>query len=142
MMENQDLRWVQRLRNFEKALGQLRRAAALSRERGLSDLERQGLVQAFEFTHELAWKTMKDFLEERGQAGIYGSKDATRAAFAAGLISDGDLWMRMIASRNETTHTYNEETVEAIGGSVLEEYVPALEKACARFCSLEKEGGK
>jgi nucleotidyltransferase substrate binding protein (TIGR01987 family) len=140
-MQNQDVRWVQRLRNFEKALGQLRRAADLSRERGLSDLERLGLVQAFEFTHELAWKTMKDFLEERGQSGIYGSKDATRAAFAAGLISDGDLWMRMIASRNETTHTYNEETVEAIGGLVLEDYVPALEELRARFCGLEKEGG-
>ena len=113
-MKQPDVRWVQRLRNFEKALGQLTRASALAGERELSDLERQGLVQAFEFTHELAWKTMKDFLEERGQSGIYGSKDATRAAFASGLIANGEQWMRMIASRNETTHTYNEETVEAL----------------------------
>ena len=57
-MKQPDVRWVQRLRNFEKALAQLTRATALAGERELSDLERQGLVQAFEFTHELAWKTM------------------------------------------------------------------------------------
>ena len=140
-MKQPDVRWVQRLRNFEKALGQLTRATALAGERELSDLERQGLVQAFEFTHELAWKTMKDFLEERGQSGIYGSKDATRAAFASGLIANGEQWMRMIASRNETTHTYNEETVEAICEAIVEDYTPALEEACVRLCALEKESG-
>lgn len=138
-MKQPDVRWVQRLRNFEKALGQLKRATALAGERELSDLESQGLVQAFEFTHELAWKTMKDFLEERGQSGIYGSKDATRAAFAAGLIANGEQWMRMIASRNETTHTYNQETVEAICVAIVEDYAPALEAACERLCALEKE---
>jgi nucleotidyltransferase substrate binding protein (TIGR01987 family) len=140
-MKQPDVRWVQRLRNFEKALGQLKRATELARERELSDLERQGLVQAFEFTHELAWKTMKDFFEERGQSGIYGSKDASRAAFAAGLIANGEQWMRMIGSRNETTHTYNEETVEAICEAIVEDYMPALEEACVRLCAVEKESG-
>jgi nucleotidyltransferase substrate binding protein (TIGR01987 family) len=58
------------------------------------------VIQAFEFTHELAWNTLKDFLESCGEAGIYGSKDATRKSFAAGLIEDGETWMDMIQSRN------------------------------------------
>ena len=125
-MKNPDVRWLQRFQNFERALAQLERAVELWRQRGLSELERQGLVQAFEFTHELAWNVMKDFLEESGQSGIYGSRDATRSALAAGLIENGDLWMRMIASRNQTKHTYNEETVEDICAAIVNEYAGAF----------------
>ncbi len=125
-MKNPDVRWLQRFQNFERALLQFESAVELSRQRGLSELERQGLVQAFEFTHELAWNVMKDFLEESGQSGIYGSRDATRAALAAGLIESGDLWMRMIASRNQTTQTYNEETVEDICAAIVNEYAGAF----------------
>jgi hypothetical protein len=71
-------RWLHRFQNFELALLQLERAVELSRHRELSELERQGLVHVFEFTHELAWNVMKDFLEESGQSGIYGSRDATQ----------------------------------------------------------------
>ncbi len=119
-------RWLQSFQNFERALAQLERAAELSRQRGLSELERQGLAHGFEFTHELAWNVMKDFLEESGQSGIYGSRDATRSALAAGLIQNGDLWMRMIASRNQTTHAYNEETVEDICAAIVNEYAGAF----------------
>lgn len=125
-MKNPDVRWLRRFQNFERALAQLDSAVELSRQRGLSELERQGLVQVFEFTHELAWTVMKDFLEESGQSGIYGSRDATRSALAAGLIKNGDLWMRMIASRNQTTHTYNEETVEDICSAIVNEYTGAF----------------
>ena len=120
------VRWLQRFQNFELALAQLDSAVELSRQRGLSELERQGLVHVFEFTHELAWNVMKDFLEESGQSGIYGSRDATRSALAAELIKNGDLWMRMIASRNQTTHTYNEETVEDICSAIVNEYAGAF----------------
>ena len=125
-MKNPDVRWLQRFQNFERALAQLDSAVELSLQRGLSELERQGLVQAFEFTHELAWNVMKDFLEESGQSGIYGSRDATRSALAAGLIENGDLWMRMIVSRNQTTHTYNEETLEDICSAIVNEYAGAF----------------
>lgn len=138
-MRNPDVRWIQRFENFKKALAQLQDAVALAGRRDLSGLERQGLVQAFEFTHELAWNTLKDFLEERGQTGIYGSRDATRAAFAAGLVGDGDLWMRMIASRNQTTHTYNEETVEDICGAIVRDYAPAFLGLHESLSRLEKE---
>ena len=99
-MNQSERRWVRRFNNFVKAFAQLEEAVKLSRQRELSKLEQQGLIQAFEYTHELAWKTMKDFLEERGAQNIYGSKDATREAFKAGLIDNGEVWMEMIQSRN------------------------------------------
>ena len=84
-LKNTDVRWRQRFENFRKALTQLSSAAALTKQRDLTKLEQQGLIQAFEFSHELAWNTVKDFLESRGASNIFGSKDATREAFAAGL---------------------------------------------------------
>src|SRR5213080_2819600 len=127
-MSTADIRWIQRFNHFNKALSQLSEAAALAKERPLSKLEQQGLIQAFEFTHELAWNTLKDFLESRGTSNIFGSKDATREAFAAGLIDNGDAWMQMIESRNATTHTYDEKTADAIAQAILSRYVPEFEK--------------
>jgi nucleotidyltransferase substrate binding protein (TIGR01987 family) len=133
-----DMRCLQGFQNFERALLQLESAVELSRQRGLSELERQGLVQVFEFTHELAWNTLKDFLEESGQSGIYGSRDATRAALAVGLIENGDLWMRMITSRNQTTHTYNEETVEDICSAIVNEYAGAFANLRRSMADLQE----
>jgi nucleotidyltransferase substrate binding protein (TIGR01987 family) len=99
----------------------------LSAERPLSDLERQGLIQAFEFTHELAWKTLKDFLQARAVSGLYGSKDTTREAFSQGLIADGELWMEMIRHRNLSTHTYDEATVNEIVSAASLRYLPAFQ---------------
>jgi nucleotidyltransferase substrate binding protein (TIGR01987 family) len=78
----------------------------------LSNLESQGLIQAFEFTHELAWNVMRDFFEYQGDTTIKGSCDATREAFSRNLIADGAGWMEMIKSRNASTHTYDEGTIE------------------------------
>ena len=128
-LKNKDVRWRQRFQNFQKAFSQLSNAATLAQQRELTDLEQQGLIQAFEFTHELAWNTLKDFLESRGRSNIFGSKDATREGFAAGLIEDGDAWMQMIENRNETTHTYDEETADEIGEAVLSSYVPSLKSS-------------
>ena len=110
-MVNQDIRWVQRFANFKKALRQLQKFI----DKGeLSDLEKQGLIKAFEYTFELAWNTLKDFLEYQGQTEIYGSRDTIRQAFKIDLIKDGKSWMDMLKSRNMTSHTYNEETAEEI----------------------------
>ena len=98
-----DVRWRQRFQSFGKAFAQLSAAADLAKQRKLTDLEQQGLIQAFEFTHELAWNILKDFLESRGAANLYGSKDATREAFAKGLIANGDEWMAMIQARNRSS---------------------------------------
>ena len=102
-----DIRWHQRLANYSRALMQLQKAVALRQSRELSELEQQGLVQAFEFTHELAWKVMKDYLRSLGMEALIASRDSTRAAFAAELILDGEAWMDMILSRNLSFHTYN-----------------------------------
>ena len=113
-----DIRWQQRFSNYQKALHQLGDAVALSNTRELSDLEKQGLIQAFKYTHELAWTTLKDFLEYKGQMNIYGSRDASRKAFQLGIVEDGEGWMAMIQNRNKTSHTYNKETAEEIVSAV------------------------
>ena len=138
-MKNQDIRWIQRFQNYQKALAQLARAVDLSRQRPLTELERQGMVQAFEYTHELAWNTLKDFLESRGVNNLFGSRDTTRAAFAAGLIQEGDLWMQMIQSRNQTTHTYNEEIVEQIVAAVTGGYIKEFDSLQKKLEQLRAE---
>jgi nucleotidyltransferase substrate binding protein (TIGR01987 family) len=132
-----DIRWQQRFSNFGKALAKLDEAARkmkneYSEKDGrindsfLDDILKEGLIQRFEYTHELAWNVIKDFLEDAGNANIYGSRDATRAAFAAGLIAEGEVWMDMIKSRNQTSHTYNEATADAIYAKIITEYHPAF----------------
>lgn len=88
----------------------------------LNELEQQGLIQAFEFTHELAWNVMKDYFEYQGDTTITGSRDATRTAFQMGLIQNGEGWMEMIKSRNQSTHTYNESTALEIVQKILTLY--------------------
>lgn len=128
MSEKQDIRWQQRFSNYQKALAQLREFMA---EPTLNKLEEQGLIKAFEYTYELAWNTLKDFLEYQGVAEIVGSRDAFRKAFSEGMVRDGHVWMRMIESRNRTTHTYNEATAKEIVEEVRKLFYPA-------FCELEK----
>jgi nucleotidyltransferase substrate binding protein (TIGR01987 family) len=135
--KNPDARWRQRFHSFRKAFGQLISAVEITRQRELSELERQGLIQAFEFNHELAWKTLKDYLEDRGEVGIHGSKDATRKAFSVGLLDDGDVWMEMIQSRNRSSHTYHEKTAAEIAGQIAGPYFLQFQKFEARFLKLE-----
>ena len=119
-----DVRWKQRFVNFKKALAQLEDAVSLSKQRKLSQLEKQGVIQAFEFTHELAWNVLKDYLEDQGEQSIRGSKDATRSAFKVSLITEGELWMAMIQSRNISSHTYDEETAELLFIAIVDDYCP------------------
>jgi nucleotidyltransferase substrate binding protein (TIGR01987 family) len=137
MSQNPDVRWRQRFQSFCKAFAQLSAASDLAKQRKLSELEQQGLIQAFEFTHELAWNTLKDFLESRGSTSLYGSKDATREAFARGLIENGEEWMAMIQSRNRSSHTYNEKTANEIADAILNSFVAEFDKFRAKFVELE-----
>lgn len=134
-----DIRWIQRFNNFTKALSQLGAAVELAEQRELTKLEEQGLIQAFEFTHELAWNTLKDFLEDRGVQNIYGSRDATRAALTAGLIEHGETWMEMIQSRNQTTHTYDETTAAKIVSAVIHSYFTEFEELQTRLNQSKEE---
>jgi len=108
-MTTPEIRWIQRLENVQRALATLQRAIGLAQSRPLSELEELGLIQAFEFTHELSWLLLKDFLVDQGVAGISGSRDAVREAVVRQLLPQGDetVWMAMIRSRNLTSHTYN-----------------------------------
>lgn len=128
MSEKKDIRWQQHFSNYQKALQQLGEVVALDNP---NKFEEQGLVQAFEFTYELAWNTLKDFLEYQGVSEIIGSRDAFRKAFSEEIVSDGAVWMRMIESRNRTTYTYNQATARSIAEDVRSEFYPA-------FCELEK----
>lgn len=140
-MTERDIRWIQRFNHFTKALGQLREAVELAQKRPLSKLEEQGLIQAFEFTHELAWNTLKDFLEERGVHDLYGSRDTTRKAFKTGLIENGEAWMSMIQSRNLTSHTYEESTAKEIVSAIRKTYHAEFEALRVKFEGLKKEAG-
>lgn len=136
-MNQSERRWVRRFNNFVKAFAQLEEAVKLSRQRELSKLEQQGLIQAFEYTHELAWRTMRDFLRERGVQNLYGSKDATREAFKAGLIENGEVWMEMIQSRNWTSHTYDAKIAAAVFTAIVDTYFAAFEAFRERMQHLQ-----
>ncbi len=138
-MTTEDVRWIQRFNNFSKAFAQLKAGVELAKQRPLSHLEEQGLIQAFEYTHEMAWNTLKDFLEGRGVQKMYGSRDATREAFKTGLIEQGEVWMDMIKSRNLTTHTYNEETAREIASAILHVYFAEFADFHARMTKLKEE---
>ncbi len=138
-MTTKDIRWIQRFNNFSKAFAQLKDGVELAKQRQLSNLEEQGLIQAFEYTHEMAWNTLKDFLEDRGVKNMYGSRDATREAFRTGLIEHGEVWMDMIKSRNLTSHTYNEETAHEITSATIHSYFDEFADFHARMEKLKKE---
>lgn len=121
-MSKDDIRWQQRFKNFGKAIALLQEAVNLTKERSLTELEEQGLIQRFEFTHELAWNVLKDYFEDQGNTLITGSRDATREAFNKSLIEDGEGWMEMIKSRNQSSHTYNEEVAEEIIDKIIHQY--------------------
>ncbi len=135
-MKTQDVRWVQRFRHFEKALRLLMKFI----DKGeLNELEKQGLIQAFEYTYELAWNTIKDFFEAQGETEIHGSRDAFRLAFKRGLVEKGEVWMDMIRSRVLTTHTYNEDVAEKIATAIVEKYYPEFIALQTRLSDLSKK---
>jgi len=135
-MTTQDIRWIQRLNHFSKALAQLTK---FIEKDDLNELEKQGLIQAFEYTYELAWNTIKDYFEAQGDVNILGSRDAFRLAFKRGLIEDGEIWMEMVKSRALTSHTYNEDVAETIAASILNSYFSRFVTLKAKMELLRKE---
>ena len=129
-MTSQDIRWIQRLENFQRALTTLQRAIGLARSRSLSELEEQGLIQAFEFTHKLSWLLIRDFLVDQGVAGISGSRDAVREAVARQLLPQGEesVWMAMIRSRNLTSHTHNPAVAREIAELIVDRHGPVFQQ--------------
>ncbi len=145
-----DIRWEQRFSNYIKAVDKLSQSVQYIRknfntEESLEDeildeMIKEGLIQRFEYTHELAWNVMKDYAEYQGNSSIGGSRDASREAFQLKLIPNGHIWMDMITSRNKTSHTYNEETANEIYDKILKEYYPAFIEF--KHTMEEKRSGK
>lgn len=114
----------------------IRGRGSLARQRPLSDLENQGLIQAFEFTHELAWNVMKDYFAYQGNPSITGSRDSVLEAFDKRLVEDGEGWMEMIKSRNQTSYTYNRDIADAIVERILISYCVLFESFSRRMAGL------
>lgn len=132
MNEEKDIRWIQRFRNFRSALYRLGKAVEIvtkqiSEDEEVDDLLKEGLIQRFEYTHELAWKVMKDYAEYQGYTDIRGSRDAFRKAFDMRLVTDKS-WMDSIIDRNLTSHNYDEDTAEDICENIVDVYYPLFVK--------------
>jgi nucleotidyltransferase substrate binding protein (TIGR01987 family) len=131
-MEDKDVRWIQRFSNYRKALIQLGKAvnivsAVSNSSSDQNDLLAEGLIQRYEYTHELAWKVMKDYEEYQGITDIMGSRDAIRVALRAGILDD-DRWMDTISDRNLTSHNYDDETAKHIVNNIINVYYPLFVK--------------
>jgi nucleotidyltransferase substrate binding protein (TIGR01987 family) len=121
-------RWLYRFDHFTRALAVLREDVQTMRTRQFSDREKRGVIQSFEFTWELAWKTLKDYLESVGLAVKSPSPSSIiKQAFAARLIEDGELWMKSIETRNETCHIYNSQTFDRILTEIDRDYYALFE---------------
>ncbi len=132
-MNHKETRWKQRYNNFIKAYRQLKEANDRFAE--LSVLEKEGMIQRFEYTFELSWKTLKDYLESRG-VQVQFPRDVIKEAFSAGIVHDGEIWMDMLDNRNLMFHTYQEEIFREVVDNVHSKYFPAITRL---IDYLEKE---
>jgi len=128
---DKEIRWKQRFQNYEKALTQLEEAVLAE---NLSDLEKEGLVQRFEYTFELAWKTLKDFLESKGTMANF-PRDIIKNGFRTDVIKNGEVWMEMLEKRNLMAHTYNEEYFNFAVKNIKNSYFKELEQLYLYFKS-------
>jgi len=135
---NQDIRWQQRFENFERALQLLR--DGVKNVGSLSELEQQGVIQRFEFTLELAWNTLKDYLIFSGVSlDQVTPKSVVKKAFAAKLIADGQLWVDMLDYRNRLSHTYDEAVFSEAVAQIADRFMHAFEELDA---FLKKENSQ
>ena len=129
-MEEKDIRWIQRFSNYRRALAKFNQAVEIVSDQmdwgeDVDDLLEEGLIQRFEYTHELAWKVMKDYAEYQGYTNIQGSRDAFRKALEMGIIDD-ERWMESIKDRNLTSHNYDDDTAQNVLTAIIEVYAPLL----------------
>ena len=139
-MVQQNIRWQQRFSNYRKALIKLNQAVSIlseqiGRSEEVDELLQEGLIQRFEYTHELAWKVMKDYAEYQGYTDIRGSRDAVRKALEMGLVDD-KRWMETIEDRNLTVHNYDNEIASEIYENIMCVYAPLFVKKKKKMQSL------
>lgn len=122
-MNLKEKRWRQRFENFEKAYRQF--DLAIRDFENLNVLEKEGLIQRFEYTFELAWKTLKDYLESEEVLATF-PREVIKLSFHYGLIKDGETWMDMLEKRHLLAHTYNEERFKLAVMKVKDSYYAAI----------------
>ncbi len=124
-----DTRWKQRFQNFERAFLLLKSTFKDKPLSEMSDLEKEGVVQRFEYTFELAWKTIKDYLEYTGIVlEQITPRQVIKQAFAAKIITDGTQWIEMLGHRNLMSHTYNKETFNNAVNAIANPYVKKIDQ--------------
>ncbi len=136
MTNHNDIRWKQRFQSFKNALAQLAEGVEIATERDLSKLESQGLIKAFEFVYELSWNTIKDYYNYEGISDIQGPRDAFNHAIQNELVKNGEIWMKMIVSRNQASHGYDEQVANRILDKIINAYFAEFEQL---KCRLEEE---
>lgn len=120
---DKDIRWIQRLDSYTKACNRVLEITESGRDMyGLSELEKEGLIQRFEYTFELAWKVLQDYLQYLGFQFQTGPNSTLQLAFENGLIENHDGWRRMAKARITTSHTYNEGDANEIVSNIYNEY--------------------
>ena len=121
------------MEQYCQALARLEQAVQIYEQADRDALYRDGLIQRFEFTVELAWKSMKEYLEDQGaQLSVTAPRAVLKESYAAGVIRDGGTWNAIIQARNVTSHVYDEKTAEEIAAQISRDFLPAL-RALARF---------
>jgi nucleotidyltransferase substrate binding protein (TIGR01987 family) len=126
-MADADIRWKQRFANYKTAHDRLKDAAAFFEKNAdggvAANVAMEALIKCFEFTFELAWQTMKDFISYNGYVKtIYGSRDAIRAAQQLDLINNGQTWIDMVDDRNRAAHTYDNANAKTLTDKIIERY--------------------
>lgn len=142
-MEETDIRWIQRFQNYQKALDRLNEAAHILGKQldygtEVTDLLKEGLIQRFEYTHELSWNVMKDYAEYQGSQDIRGSRDAIRWSLQNNLIDD-KAWMKSIEDRNLSSHDYDSETAEMLTTKILGTYLNLFNLFRQKMTELVKD---
>ncbi len=135
-MKNKDIRWVQRFQNFEKILHHLEGALQIKNP---DFVQKAGIIQFFELGYELAWNTMKDYLEEQGFTEVNSPRTAIKKAFETGLIVNGQNWMDLLLDRNMTAHTYDEVKATEVEKLIHHKYFPLLKELSESLNKLKNE---
>ncbi len=126
MSENLDIRWQQRFQNFERAF-LLLRDAMKNGPTALNPLEKEGVIQRFEYCFELAWKTIKDYLEKDGVVfAVITPRQVLKQAFGAGFLTDGQVWMDMLDHRNLLSHSYDQANFQKAVVAIDQHYLAAF----------------
>lgn len=128
---NKRVRWKQRFQNLEQAYSQLQKGLAISKP---NEIERQGIIQSFEFTFELAWKALKDYLESQGVKTSF-PRDAIKEAFHHEILEDGETWLKMLDKRNLIAHTYDEKKAAEALRLIRKEFFDAITRVIHFFKS-------